>query len=255
MTPQPAGRKIAWITGAGKGIGRALARRLAAEGWAVAVSARTAEDLASLAAECPHGNIYPFPLNVEDHHATGAIIDQIERELGALDLAILNAGTHVPTPAETFSAGAVKHLFDVNVFGTANGLEWLIPRFILRKRGHIAVVASLAGYRGLPSAAAYGASKAALINMCEALLPELERHGVRLTVINPGFVKTPLTDRNRFPMPFLVSAEVAAEHIVRGLGKSAFEISFPWRFAILMKLLRLAPDRLFFALSRRMIGK
>ena len=139
--------------------------------------------------------------------------------------------------------------------GTVNGLAQIIPRLIERKRGHIAVVASLAGYRGLPTAAAYGATKAGLINMCEALKPELERHGVRLTLINPGFVETPLTDRNEFPMPYLMPVEKAADRIMRGLRSDDFEVTFPWRFATVMKLLRLLPDRLFFLLTRRMIGK
>jgi short-subunit dehydrogenase len=157
-------------------------------------------------------------------------------------------------PAEDFSVETFRVLVETNLMGTVNALDRIIPKFIDRKRGHIAVVASLAGYRGLPTSAAYGATKAGLINMCEALKPELERHGVRLTLINPtlinpGFVETPLTDKNDFPMPFLIPVEEAADHIARGLNGSAFEISFPWRFAALMKLLRLLPNRL----TRRMI--
>jgi short-subunit dehydrogenase len=114
-------------------------------------------------------------------------------------------------------------------------------------------VASLAGYRGLPGAAAYGATKAALINMCEALKPDLERSGVKLSLINPGFVETPLTAQNDFPMPFLIPVEEAVAHIVRGLERSLFETAFPGRFAFLMKVLRILPDRLFFALTRRML--
>jgi short-subunit dehydrogenase len=253
MTPAPANGKVAWITGAGKGIGRALALRLAAEGWTVAASARTTGDLARLAAECPQGRVHPFPLDVTAIKPRDGAVDDIERKLAPIDLAVLNAGTHTPMTAEEFSVATVRSLMEVNFFGTANCLEQLIPRFIERRRGHIAVVASLAGYRGLPTAAAYGASKAALINMCESLRPELERHGVRLTLINPGFVRTPLTDRNRFHMPFLIDADDAALHICRGLDRSGFEVSFPWRFAAAMKLLRLLPDRLFFMLSRRMI--
>jgi len=134
-----------------------------------------------------------------------------------------------------------------------NGLSHIMPRFISRGRGHIAVVASVAGYRGLPTSAAYGATKAGLINMCEALKPELERHGVRLTLINPGFVETPLTDKNDFPMPFLISVDEAVNHIVRGLQSSRFETAFPRRFAFLMKILRILPDRLFFFVTRRMV--
>jgi short-subunit dehydrogenase len=124
-----------------------------------------------------------------------------------------------------------------------------------RRSGHIVVVASLAGYRGLPSAAAYGATKAGLINMCEALKPELAADGVRLTLVNPGFVDTPLTQKNDFPMPFLISVQAAVDRIARGLGAGAFEITFPRRFSFLMKLLRVLPDPLFFAVTQRMVGK
>jgi short-subunit dehydrogenase len=122
-----------------------------------------------------------------------------------------------------------------------------------RRRGRIAVVASLAGYRGLPSAAAYGATKAALINMCEALFPDLAKDGIRLSLVNPGFVSTPLTDKNDFPMPFLISAEAAARCIAGGLETGRFEIAFPWRFAWIMKCLRLLPARLLFLITRRMV--
>lgn len=243
----------AWITGAGKGIGRAVARRLAAEGWSVAVSARTEHDLVSLRDECSPGQIHPFPLDTTDEAGTEAVLDAIEQRLGPLDLVILNAGTHAPTPLRDFTPEKVRALLETNVMGTVNGLSAAMTRFVARRSGHVAVVASLAGYRGLPGAAGYGASKAALINLCEALKPELERHGVRLTLVNPGFVKTPLTDRNDFPMPFLVSAEDAADVIVRGLARSRFEIAFPWRFAALMKVLRMVPSRLLFAVTRRMV--
>ncbi len=252
MTTEAAHR-VAWITGAGKGIGRALALRVAADGWTVAASARTLEDLSSLAAECPTGRIHAFPLDITDLSATKATLHEIEQRLGTLTLAVLNAGTHVPMAAETFSVDAFRHLVETNLMGTVNGLGQIIPAFVERQGGHIAVVASLAGYRGLPTSAAYGATKAALINMCEALKPDLERHGVRLSLINPGFVETPLTDKNEFSMPFLIPVEEAVDHIRRGLERPAFETAFPKRFAYLMKILRILPDRLFFTLTRRMI--
>jgi NAD(P)-dependent dehydrogenase (short-subunit alcohol dehydrogenase family) len=248
-------RRVAWITGAGKGIGRALAGRLAHDGWTVAASARTEEDLSSLSAECPPDRVHGFPLDVTNLGSTEATVADIERQLGELDLVVFNAGTHVPMTAEKFSVETFRHLTEVNLMGTVNGLAQIVPRFIERKRGHIAVVASLAGYRGLPTSAAYGATKAGLINMCEALKPELEPHGVRLTLINPGFVETPLTDRNDFPMPFLIPVEEAVDRIVDGLTRPAFEVTFPWRFAASMKVLRLLPDGIFFALTRRMIRK
>jgi NAD(P)-dependent dehydrogenase (short-subunit alcohol dehydrogenase family) len=236
-------------------MGRALALRLARKGWTIAASARTAEDLEDLAAEAPPDSIHVYRLDVTDRDGAEATLARIEEDLGPLDLAVLNAGTHSPMTAEEFSVGKVRLLVETNLMGTVNCLAPTMARFLERRSGQIAVVASLAGYRGLPTAAAYGASKAALINMCEALYPELERAGVRLTLINPGFVETPLTDRNEYDMPFLISAETAAEQICRGLESSAFECSFPWRFAVSMKFLRLLPDRLFFVVTRRMLGK
>jgi NAD(P)-dependent dehydrogenase (short-subunit alcohol dehydrogenase family) len=246
-------RKIAWVTGAGKGIGRAVAKRLADEGWTVAVSARTEKDLSDLAAECPDGRIHPFPLDVTDLGKTEAVVAEIERALGTPDMVVFNAGTHIPVSADSFDVEPFRRLVETNLMGTVNGLGQIVPRFVERGHGHIAVVASVAGYRGLPSSAAYGATKAGLINMCEALKPELERHGVRISLINPGFVETPLTDKNDFPMPFLISVDEASAHIVRGLSSSRFETAFPRRFAFFMKLLRLLPDRLFFFVSRRMV--
>ena len=245
--------KVAWVTGAGKGIGRALSKRLADEGWTVAVSARTAKDLHDLAAECEPDRIHPYPLDVTDPWLVEETVRQIEANLGPLDLAILNAGTHAPLPAEEFSIEPFRRLVETNLMGPAHCLAPLIPRMIERQGGHIAVVGSVAGYRGLPTAAAYGATKAGVINMCEALRPELERHGVRLTLINPGFVETPLTDKNDFPMPFLIPVDKAVEYIMRGLEGSAFEVAFPRRFAFLMKLLRILPDGLFFMITRRMV--
>lgn len=249
------GDRLAWVTGAGKGIGRALAERLAADGWTVAASARTGADLASLAEQCPSGRIHAFPLDVTDLSRTEQVVAAIEDELGAIGLAVLNAGTHIPVTAADFSAAPFRRLVEVNLMGTVNSLTPVIPRFIARKSGRIAVVASLAGYRGLPTSAAYGATKAGLINMCEALMPDLARHGVRLSLINPGFVETPLTEKNDFPMPFLISVDKAADDIMRGLRRSRFETAFPWRFAFLMKLLRLLPDRLFFLITKRMLGE
>lgn len=249
----PDGKKVIWITGAGKGIGRALAKHYASAGWVVAASARTEADLETLAAQFPKGRIKPFLLDVTDQATTADIVRRIELEVGAVDIAVFNAGTHRPTNAEGFSVAEFRHLVETNLMGTVNGLGPIMKAFLARGSGHIAIVASLAGYRGLPGAAAYGATKAALINMCEALKPDLERSGVKLSLINPGFVETPLTVQNDFPMPFLIPVDEAAAQIVRGLERSGFEIAFPGRFAFLMKVLRALPDRLFFVLTRRML--
>ena len=245
--------RIAWVTGAGKGIGRQLALRLAEEGWIVAASSRTEADLKDLEAACPSHLIRGFPLDVTQAADTEEVVQQIETALGPLDLVVLNAGTHLPMPASEFSTAIFRRLVDTNLMGTVHGLSTIIPPMIARKSGRILVVASLAGYRGLPTAAAYGATKAALINICEALRPELGKKGVVLQLINPGFVKTPLTDKNKFSMPYLMPVEAAVEAIMRGLRSEKFEIAFPGRFAFLMKVLRCLPDPIFFALTTRMI--
>jgi NADP-dependent 3-hydroxy acid dehydrogenase YdfG len=243
-----------WITGASAGIGRALALRLAREARPVAISARGQAALAELAALAPD-KLFPFPLDVTDRAAVRDAVAAIAARFGQIDLAVLNAGTHRPMSAESFSSDTVRHLLEVNVMGVAHGLEALLPAMIARRGGQIAVVSSVAGWRGLPTSAAYGASKAALHNLVESLRFDADRLGIKLQLINPGFVKTPLTDRNPFPMPFLISAEAAAERIAAGLGRDCFEITFPRRFTWRLKLLRMLPYRWYFPLVRRFTGQ
>jgi NAD(P)-dependent dehydrogenase (short-subunit alcohol dehydrogenase family) len=242
--------RAVWITGASSGIGRAVALHLARAGDRVAVSARRAGELQKLAAEAP-GRIVAYPVDVGDAAAMARAADEIEAALGPLDLAIFNAGTHEPVDIEQFSAAPFRRLMDINYMGAVNGLAAVVPRFVARRAGHVAVVSSVAGYRGLPSASAYGPTKAALINLCESLKPDLDRYGVRISLINPGFVRTPLTDRNDFPMPFLMEPDAAARRIIAGLDKGAFEIAFPRRFVFLLKLARLLPYALYFRLVKR----
>ena len=238
-----------WITGASYGIGAALARRLAADGANVAVSARSRDKLKALKQESS-GSISSHPLDVTDPEAVSRVIDEVDQE-GPIDIAVLNAGSHKPVSARNFKTDELRELFELNVFGVANCLEQLMPRMIKRRQGRIAVVASLAGYRGLPTASYYGASKAALINMVESLRFDLSRKGVIMQLIDPGFVRTPLTDKNDFEMPFLVEPEFAAEKIVKGLRSNRFEIAFPTTFVAIMKLLRCLPYSLYFPLMSR----
>jgi len=247
--------KTAWCTGAGKGIGRAVASKLARQGVHVAVSARSGDDLIALADEARSfgGTIEAFPVDVTDEAAMRETAGRIEDRLGPLDLVILNAGTHIPDSAATFSVESVRTLVETNLMGTVHGLTAVLPRMMERGQGRMAVVSSVAGYRGLPGAAGYGATKAALINLCEALRPELDRAGVDLKLINPGFVRTPLTDRNDFPMPFLMEVDAAAERIVRGLDSNRFEVTFPRRFTWMLKVLRMLPYGLYFAITRRLV--
>ncbi|MCG8442993.1 MAG: SDR family NAD(P)-dependent oxidoreductase, partial [Caulobacterales bacterium] len=221
----------------------------------VAVSARSAEALGELAGEVADGPgaIHPFALDVTDLAAARATAGDIEQILGPIRLAVLNAGTHLPVHATQLSAAPFRTLIEVNVMGTVHCLDAALGPMRARGEGHIAIVSSVAGYRGLPTASAYGLTKAGLINMAEALRPELERLGILLQVVNPGFVKTPLTDRNPFPMPFLMELETAARAFRRGLSSRRFEIVFPRRLAYALKVLRCLPAPLSFALTKRMI--
>ena len=245
--------RSAWVTGAGKGIGRALARRLSEDGWLVHASARTITDLESLSAECPEGSIIPHVLDITDETGTREVLRAIEKHSGVPNLAVLNAGTHVPNAASELKIKPFRDLMETNYMGTVSSLVLVQEMMRKQGQGHIAVVASLAGYRGLPAASAYGASKAALINMCEALTPELAMMGIKLQLVNPGFVETPLTDKNDFKMPFLIPVDTAVNHIVDGLSGNRFEITFPWKLAILMRFLRMLPNPVFFAITKRMV--
>lgn len=249
--------KCAWITGASSGLGRELALQMARAGWSVAVSARSAEKLDSLVAEAEGapGRILAYPLDVTDMVAVGRTVARIESELGPIDQAVLSAGTHQPTPVHDFKATDFRKLVDLNLMGTIHCLEVLIERFRERRDGRIAVVASVAGYTGLPQASAYGMTKAGLINLCEALRVELKPDNVMIQVVNPGFVRTPLTDRNDFPMPFLMEVEDAARALYRGLARDGFEITFPRRFTWMVKLLRVLPYPLKFAITSRMVRR
>lgn len=244
---------VTWITGASSGLGEALALTMARAGHKVVISARRQEALDEIAAREPDLNIGAVALDVADRAATAEAVARIEREFGPIGVAVLNAGTHKPDDASALDAGAFGALIDVNLMGAVNGLEAVLPPMLGRGSGRVAVVSSVAGYVGLPYASAYGASKAALINMCESLNPQLRAKGVVLQLVCPGFVDTPLTKKNDFPMPFLMPVDKAAEAFRRGLESDRFEIVFPRRMGWVMSLLRTLPYPLFFALTKRML--
>ncbi|GAA0571395.1 SDR family NAD(P)-dependent oxidoreductase [Caenispirillum bisanense] len=243
---------IAWVTGASSGIGRATALRLAAAGTRVAASARSEGALLALHEEAARagGDIRPYPLDVTDLAACRAVAGRVEDDLGPLDLALFVAGTDVPMDAASFSAETAAQVMAVNYEGTVNCLDAVLPPFRRRRHGRIGVMASVAGYRGFPGFASYGPSKAALINLCESLYAELRGEGIRLSVINPWFVKTRLTVGVRSPMPFAISPERAAREIVRGLACDSFEILVPREIAGQLKATRALPDALYLPLAR-----
>ncbi|MGE0252087.1 MAG: SDR family NAD(P)-dependent oxidoreductase [Dongiaceae bacterium] len=250
-------KKVIWITGASSGIGRALALRLAEEGHDIAVSARREEELLHVMEEASSmaGKIIPFTLDVVDAKANQNVAAAIENKLGPIDIAIFGAGYHEEVRLENFKLDTFHRLMDINFFGVVNGVNAVLPSFKRRSAGHIAIISSVAGYRGLPVASAYGATKAALINFAESINFDARHMGIKVQIINPGFVKTPLTDKNRFPMPFLIPAEEAANKIAKGLRRNKFEIAFPWMFVSILKILKQLPDSWYFRLVAKATGK
>lgn len=246
------GDGVAWVTGASGGIGRALCLALADRGWTVHATARRTEELDALAALRP-GLILPCPADVTDPDQMQGAVARVTADR-PLVLAVLNAGIYIPMRAQTFSARDAAATFAVNLGGVANGLEPVLQHMIARRSGHVAITASVAGYRGLPNAAAYSATKAGLIAMAEALAMDLVDLGVRISVINPGFVATEATAVNEFEMPFLMQPEAAAERIVAGLARPGFEIAFPRRFALILRAVGLLPNRAYVWAVRRALG-
>ena len=231
--------RTAWVTGASSGIGRALVLALAARGVTVAASARRLDELETLAASSDR--ITAFALDVTDLAAVKRTAEEITARLGPIDLAIFNAGIVQPMGAWDFDAELAARTMAVNYQGLVNGIAAVAPAMIERRRGRIALMASLAGYRGLPGAAAYSPSKAAIISLAEALEPELDHAGVGITVINPGYVQTPMIAKATHSLPFLIGPEDAARRIVAGLERGKFEIAFPWQMVWLAKLARIVP--------------
>lgn len=242
--------KTAWITGASTGIGRELAVKLARDGVSVAASARSADRLNDLARLEP--GIVPVSVDVTDRAAVVAAHQHVLATIGSVDLAVLNAGVWHPMSVGEYDAERVAQSMNVNYLGIANALEPLIPSMIAAGKGHLALVASVAGYRGLPKAAAYAPSKAAVISLAEVLRLELAGQGIIVSLVNPGFVETPMTAVNEFPMPYKIKAEDAADRILSGLRQGKFEIAFPWQLVTMLKLLRVMPNSLYLRLASRL---
>jgi short-subunit dehydrogenase len=227
--------KVVWITGASSGIGAEIAKQLADAGTKVAASARHMEQAT------PHPNITPFAVDVTDAQALRECVAQIEHHLGPIDLAIFGAGAYEVFTPETLDAEKFVRINAVNYIGAINALCAVLPMLMDRKSGHVAFIASVAGYQGLPKAAYYSPTKAALINLAEALWIDLHGTGIAVSVINPGFVATAMTKGNEFPMPFLMQPARAAALSIAGLRAKRFEIAYPRRFVFILKLLQWLP--------------
>jgi short-subunit dehydrogenase len=238
-------KKTIWITGASTGIGKALAIKFANNGWNVAASARREELLKDL--NNTNKNIHPYPLDVTKIDNCKSTAELIIKDLGQIDICVFGTGMHDPQSEKKFNLEKIRQIMEVNYFGTMNSINSIYDYFSERKNGHISIISSVAGYRGLPAAGAYCASKSALISFAESLYFDMIRKNVKVSVICPGFIKTPMTDQNEFPMPMMKSAEYAADKIYLGiLKRSGFEIHFPKTFTFLMKIIQILPNWLYF---------
>lgn len=254
------GRRV-WLVGASSGIGAALACALAQRGARLALSARSGQGLehcAERCRQCGATDVSVHPMDVTRERDFFAVLGSLLGRWGGVDLVVFNAGTYRPQRAWELTPESVRETLDVNLVGVFDGVATVLPMLLAQaERGEpaaLAIVGSVAGYRGLPRAAVYGPSKAALINLAECLYLDLAPRGVSVFLINPGFVATGLTARNGFHMPALQTPEQAAEAIVHGFARGRFEIHFPRRFTWAMKVLRLLPDRIAFWLLRKLTG-
>ena len=235
-----------WIVGASTGIGAALADLLHTRGAKVAVSARSADKLAAMVMRLGQSRAMALPLDITDVETIKLAEQQLIAAWGGYDLVIFMAGDYTAMRAWEIDLAVAQRMVDVNWTGFMNGLSVAIPTLMKQKTGGIALVSSVAGYRGLPKSLVYGPTKAALINLAETLYIDLKEKGLDIYLINPGFVKTPLTAQNDFEMPSIITPEVAALEIEKGLANGEFEIHFPKRFTNVLKLLRHLPYSLYF---------
>jgi NAD(P)-dependent dehydrogenase (short-subunit alcohol dehydrogenase family) len=249
------GRTV-WLVGASTGIGRATASALHAQGAKVVVSARSADALKAFVDA--HPGALALPLDVTDTRAVKAAASALAAQ-GSLDCVVYCAGHYHAMDALHMDLDDLIRHNEVNYLGALRVLDAVVPQLLARpldphtgQRGHISLMGSVAGYRGLPNSLAYGPTKAALINLAETLYLDLHAQGVGVSLINPGFVNTPLTRQNQFKMPALITPEQAAHEILRGWARGEFEIHFPKRFTRWMKVLRLLPYPVFFAATRRL---
>ena len=243
-------KKTIWITGGSTGIGKALAIRFANEGWNVAISARRENLLKELSDRFE--NISPFPLDVTDKENCKNIFNQVKEKFGNIDICFFSTGTWDPKKEKDIDVEQIENVFKINFFGTVNSIKAVEEYYKNRNEGTIAIVSSIAGYRGLPNSTGYGPSKSALNNLAESLYFDFGRHNVRVCLVSPGFIKTPMTDKNDFKMPFLKTPEFAADKIYDGLvNKKIFEIHFPKALTLTLKLFSFLPSKLYF----RLVGK
>ena len=243
--------KTIWITGGSTGIGRALALKFANNGWNVAVSARRENLLREL--EKSNQNIFSYPLDVTNKENCREVFHNIIAKFKNIDISFFSTGTWDPKKEKDIDVEQIENVMKVNFFGTLNCIKSVEEYYRKRGSGHISIVSSIAGYRGLPNSTGYGPSKSALNNLAESLYFDFKRYGVRVSLISPGFIKTPMTDKNDFKMPFLKTTDYAAEKIYDGLiNKNVFEIHFPKSLTLILKIFSFLPSKIYFSLIAKM---
>lgn len=244
-----------WIIGATHGIGEQMAHQLAAEGATIIASGRSKRELKELCESLPGDDHLCMPMDVQDEKQVRNCLTTIVNHYGVLDTVIYMAGVYTPSHAWDFDLRDARETININLTGIFTVIHAVIPEFIRQRHGHIVLTGSVAGYRGLPGALAYGTSKAAIINLAETLYLDLKPRNIRVQLANPGFVKTRLTDKNEFNMPCLISTEDAATAMCKGIQSNSFEIHFPKRFTYMMKLVKMLPNWLYLRLAQRLTQK
>ena len=244
--------KTVFVTGASSGLGRGLALHYAREGKTVHAAARRKDELARLAAEAPPGSIVPVPLDVADSDALVAAIHRAEDASGgALDLVIANAGVGRPASARKMDWSVVRQILDVNATAACVTIAAALPKMVERNAGQVVMMSSLAAFRGMPGNAAYCASKAAVHVFMESVRVDLRSTGVRATTIYPGFVKTELTAKNKFRMPFLMDLDDAVRVMARGIDRGAKTISYPLPMVAVTRTLGAIPRGIYEPLAAK----
>ncbi|MHA1539420.1 MAG: SDR family NAD(P)-dependent oxidoreductase [Alphaproteobacteria bacterium] len=250
--------KNVWIIGGSHGIGKALARALARLDANIAVSGRNEETLDALVSSLPHselnkGNHLSIPLDIRFIEELRSAQEEIISEWARIDAVIVSAAIYHPMRADDMDIDQAKEIIEVNLIGALNAIHVTTDHFLKKQKGRLIIMSSIAGYRGMPNALTYGASKAALINLAENLYLDLEKHGISVHLVNPGFVKTRLTSKEDLRNKAIISPSEAAEKIIEGLGKGRFNIYFPKLHFIFYKALKMLPNRLYFWVARNFL--
>ncbi len=250
-------KKLIFVTGASSGIGKAVAIKFSNNGWKVIVAARRLNLLKKIKTEVIKSDaIIPLKMDITDKKNTSSQVERIIKKYGSPDIVLLNAGTNNPNSKHIFSLEETKQIFETNFFGTLNCLQAFLPFLKRANNAQVIFMSSVAGYRGLPFAAAYCSSKSAITTFAESIYNQCRVLGIAIRVINPGFIKTPLTDKNKFKMPMIIAVDKAADIIFKKIIYSKkFEINCPWLFCYIMKILRVLPYSVYLKLTHLLIKK